>query len=150
MRVLTVCVLALAIAIASGTPAFATQTDADAAIKARKAALQQIKGSFKAINSKDATAEDIAKNATALKEHSRKPWEHFGDGTDKGVAEKTEATAVIWSDPEGFKTAQDVFVAEVDKLAAITAQPGYDMAAAKAQAQAVGGACQSCHKKYKN
>jgi cytochrome c556 len=69
----------------------------------------------------------------------------FPPGSDHG--DNTKALPAIWSDPAGFHSAADHFVAEANKLAMLAKAD--DAAAIPAQAKAVGEACLACHKKFK-
>ena len=53
----------------------------------------------------------------------------------------------IWSDAKGFQAAADALHVQTTKLAGLA--DGGDVAALKAQAMAVGGACKSCLEAYR-
>ena len=59
----------------------------------------------------------------------------------------TAGKAEIWSDAKGFQAAADALHVQTTKLAGLA--DGGDVAALKAQAAAVGGACKSCHDAYR-
>ena len=53
----------------------------------------------------------------------------------------------VWSDAKGFAAAAQALKAQTGKLASLT--DGGDVAALKAQAQALGPACKACHDVYR-
>ena len=72
-------------------------------------------------------------------------WFPAGSGPEAGI--KTRAKAEIWSENAGFVTAAKGLETESGKLASIAA--GGDLDAIKAQVKATGGACGTCHNKYR-
>lgn len=71
----------------------------------------------------------------------------FPAGTGVGSGAKTDAKAEIWSDPQTFAAAATRLQTETAKLQTLAA--GGDVAAAKAQVMATGGACKNCHDKFR-
>lgn len=72
-------------------------------------------------------------------------WFPEGTSTESGV--ETEALPVIWEEPEDFTDkAQDLETAVMGLRAALESG---DSEAIGAAVQSVGGACQSCHKKFR-
>lgn len=72
-------------------------------------------------------------------------WFPAGSGAETGL--KTKAKAVIWSDPAGFKAAQDRLAQEAALMSKVV-ETG-DAAAMQKQAKALGQACAACHQKYR-
>jgi cytochrome c556 len=72
-------------------------------------------------------------------------WFPKGTGPEAGV--KTGAKSAIWTDPKGFAAAIQKLQAETGKLQQV-ASAG-DLSAIKAQVQPTGGACKSCHDKFR-
>jgi len=72
-------------------------------------------------------------------------WFPKGSGPEAGV--KTAAKAEIWTDAAGFAAAASKLADETAKLQQVAA--GGDIEAMRAQARAVGGACNTCHDKYR-
>jgi len=69
--------------------------------------------------------------------------EAFAKGTESGT-EKTGALPAIWTDAEGWKSANDAWVAAATKLRAAT-----DEASFKGAFPAFGAACKGCHEKFR-
>lgn len=130
------------IATLSATLAFA------GAIEDRQAGMKQVGkaiGAFADI-AKGKTAYDAAvvkTNADSMLEGMKKAFSNFTAGSEKGPPE-TYAKAEIWSDPEGFKAAEDKALAAVEAMAATTDEAGFKTALA-----GLGDACKGCHTKYR-
>lgn len=89
-------------------------------------------------------ADVVARNAAFLDALSQMPWDGFTEDT-KG--EKSRAGAEIYSNPAGFKAAQDNFRGAVTKLVG-AAKSGE--APAKAAIAEVLNNCNSCHKQFRS
>jgi len=89
-------------------------------------------------------AKIAARNAGFLSALSQMPWDGF-DASTSGV--KSEALPAIWKDSAKFKSAQDLLVSNVAKLA--DAAKGGDEAAIKTASAAVGKACGGCHDNFR-
>ena len=87
---------------------------------------------------------EAAKKIAALAPDIPK-WFPKGSGPESGV--KTLAKADIWAKPDDFKAAADKLTVEANKLVQVAATG--DAAAITDQAKAVGGACQACHKPFR-
>jgi cytochrome c556 len=85
----------------------------------------------------------VKTNAEIIKQDFVKAFASFPPGSDKGPPE-TYAKPEIWSDPEGFKAAQERALKAVDALAATTDEAGFKTAMA-----GLGDACGGCHTKYR-
>jgi cytochrome c556 len=85
----------------------------------------------------------VKTNAQIIRGDFVKAFASFPAGSEKGPPE-TYAKAEIWSDPEGFKAAQDAALKAVDALAATSDEAGFKTAMA-----GLGKACMSCHEKYR-
>lgn len=75
-------------------------------------------------------------------------WLGLGAAVALPEQAKTEARMEVWTDPARFKAAHHAFVLEADRLwqAAQTAK----MPVIAERFQALGKACESCHKKFKD
>jgi cytochrome c556 len=71
-------------------------------------------------------------------------WLGFAPGTDKALP--TRANPKIWSDPEGFKAAQERLIAALKKLPAGTG----DAASLKTALTDLSGACKNCHDNFRD
>jgi cytochrome c556 len=85
----------------------------------------------------------VKKNADIIHEDFVKAFASFPPGSEKGPPE-TYAKAEIWSDPDGFKAAQDKAMKAVETLAATTDEAGF-----KTALGGLGDACKGCHEKYR-
>jgi cytochrome c556 len=88
-------------------------------------------------------AATVKTNADMILEGWKKAFANFTPGSDKGPPE-TYAKAEIWSDPDGFKAAQDNAMKALATLAATT-----DEASFKTALGGLGNACKGCHDKYR-
>ncbi|MDB5809750.1 MAG: cytochrome c [Betaproteobacteria bacterium] len=86
----------------------------------------------------------VARNAGYLDALSRMAWDGFNPNT-KDV--KSAALPAVYSDTAKFKEAQDHFISEASKLAAVSKSG--DEAAVKAQIGAVGKTCGGCHENFR-
>jgi cytochrome c556 len=71
----------------------------------------------------------------------------FPEGSGPGHGFKTQAKAEIWQKPDEFKKDAAAFVAQADKLNAVTASGV--MGDIGAQTKALGGACKTCHEAFR-
>ena len=85
----------------------------------------------------------VKTNADTIRQDFAKAFASFPPGSDKGPPQ-TYAKAEIWSDPAGFKAAQDQALKAVEALAATT-----DEASFKSALGGLGDACKNCHEKYR-
>ena len=131
--------------------ATAPTTPGGKAVIARQAHYKELNVSVRAINeqlrSETPDKAAIAANAGKMKALGADlpSWFPKGSGPEAGV--KTAAKAEIWTDAEGFAAAATKLQAETAKLADVAAAG--DMDAIKAQVRATGGACKTCHDKYR-
>ena len=132
-------------------PAAAPTTPGGKAVVARQAHFKELNVAFRAITeqlrSETPDKAAIAANAGKLRALGADlpSWFPKGSGPEAGV--KTAAKAEIWTDAEGFAAAATKLQAETAKLADVAAAG--DMDAIKAQVRATGGACKTCHDKYR-
>ena len=91
-------------------------------------------------------AKTAADNADVVLMLSRLPWVGFGPETN-GVG-KTEAKAVVWTDPAKFKDLSEKMQAEVVKLQA--ASRTGDPEALKTAYRSTSNACKACHDNFTN
>ncbi|MDI1244248.1 MAG: cytochrome c, partial [Rhodoferax sp.] len=88
---------------------------------------------------------DFMANALALQELSKQPWVYF---TADGNYPPTRAKAEVWSQAGEFKQAQDNFLANVNKLVAVSGSA--DLPAIRASVEAVQKDCKSCHDQFRS
>jgi len=142
--------LALAIGLAAGGTALAA-VDAAKVEHDRHENFHKIGAAFKVVNDQlKADKPDtgaIAAQAHIVRELAPQipTWFPAGSGPESGV--KTRAKPEIWSDKAGFAAAAKGLEAESAKLETI-ARAG-DLEAVKIQVKAVGGACKTCHDKFR-
>lgn len=141
----------IAAALAVGGPAAMAQSAGAKAATARKENFKQIGAAFKAIRDE---ATQGSPNAAVVQANASKlntlagqlpSWFPAGSGAESGV--KTDAKPGVWTDAAGFSAAAKSFQGEAAKFQQL-ALAG-DMNAVKAQTRAVGGACKTCHDKYR-
>jgi cytochrome c556 len=117
------------------------------AIKYRQGAFQIIKAHFSALQpvvkgqvpyNKEAVIADVA----VLDVVAKLPWSAFGAGTEGG-----DANDDIWLDEEGFKKAQQNFLATLAPLTA--AADSGDLNKLKAAFAKTGASCKSCHDAFR-
>lgn len=117
-------------------------------IEDRQAGMKQVgkaMGAFAGIAKGEAAydAAVVKTNADSMLEGFKKAFANFTPGSEKGPPE-TYAKAEIWSDPTGFKAAQDAALKAVDAMAATTDEAGF-----KTALGGLGEACKGCHTKFR-
>jgi cytochrome c556 len=143
--------IACAILSFSAATTLAQPSPPSDAIAARKAQFHGIGAAFKAVMDelkKDApdkavlaaSADKIAANLKAVRTL-------FPDGSGPAPGVKTHARPEIWTDRAEFDRLNLAATNQAGVFGA--AARGGDMAAIQAQAKALGGACQSCHQKFR-
>lgn len=141
---------AAAMGLAVALPAAAQWQKPEDAIKYRQSVLTVIANHFGRIGAMaqgrvpfDAKA--AAENAAIVSDLAKLPWAAFGEGTDKGMPNRSKPE--IWKDAAKFKTASEKMIAEVAKLDAAAKSGNLD--AIKAAAGGVGGTCKGCHDDFR-
>lgn len=150
MKTILAAAVAAALTFAAAAPALGQSAGAKAA-QAREANFKQLGGAAKAIN--DALKADTPDlsliRANALKADQLAAqlgtWFPRGSGAESGV--EVETRPEIWSDAAGFAAEARALKVETAKLAQLSA--GGDVDGLKTQTRAVGGACKSCHDKFR-
>jgi len=138
------------IVLVAGAAMGAAISGADTA-KAREGNMKALGGAAKALGDqlKSGTPDAAIVKAQAAKvaqlADAMPTWFPKGSGPASGV--KTRALPAIWTDGAGFAAAQHAFAVEAGKLNSLAAAG--DMAGVGAQMRNVGGACKSCHDKYR-
>jgi cytochrome c556 len=117
-------------------------------IEDRQAGMKQVgkaMGAFAGIAKGEAAydAAVVKTNADSMLEGWKKAFANFTPGSEKGPPE-TYAKAEIWSDPEGFKAAEDTAFKALDAMAATTDEAGF-----KTALGGLGEACKGCHTKFR-
>ena len=90
-------------------------------------------------------AAEFARRAQRVAQLAPMTDEAFPAGSDVGAT--TDAKPEIWSNLDDFNAKRADLIREADALAAVA--EGSDLAAIKTQFGKTGGACKSCHDKYK-
>jgi cytochrome c556 len=120
-------------------------------IEGRQAALRDIGAAFKNLNDELKHSQPslplIRQNANQIDDLVKQQRFWFPPGTGPETEIEMKAKAAIWKQPADFKAGQAALAEQAAKLAKIAA--GQDLAAIKAQTQALGRACKSCHDKYR-
>ncbi len=129
------------------TPSMAQFAKAKDAVNYRESAMTLIGSHFgrmAPVAKKEAPydKEKIKENVALLNTLAALPWAAYGKGTEGGRA-KPE----VWSDPQGFKQAQDTFKTGLGKLT-VAADAG-DFDAFRVAFGEVGKSCKSCHDSYR-
>jgi cytochrome c556 len=136
---------ALGLAVVSvGGLAFA-QADA---IKARKDGFQVFRvsaGAIKKVVDDNGPASAAVAPAEAIASQAARQLQHFPAGSDKG---DTKAKPEIWANMAQFEGYMKDLEAKATAVA--TAAKAGDIAAVKAGFGAMGGACGTCHKAFRN
>lgn len=144
-------VLGLALSFAAVGGAALAAVDAGKVISTRIDNYKKIGKAFKDINDglkADAPdAKAIAAQAKVIKDLSGHIPSWFPKGTGPEAGVKTRAKAEIWSDWATFAAAAKGLQTESAKLETIA--KGGDIDAIKGQVKATGGACKTCHDKFR-
>jgi cytochrome c556 len=121
------------------------------AIAKRQENLKAIGGAFKAINDelkKDAPdTKAIAASAGKMNALSKTTFTLFPKGTGIASGAKTHAKDEIWADQAAFAAAAQGLQTETAKLQTVALTGNLD--GIKAQVKATGGACKTCHTKFR-
>lgn len=88
-------------------------------------------------------AEQIKANVAVLSVLAKLPWAGFAAAGSEGGDAKDD----VWLDPEGFKQAEDDFLAAMDKLS-VAADSG-DFDAFRVAFGNTGKSCKACHDAYR-
>lgn len=132
-------------------PNVAANAEAQASIRARQTHYKQIGAAMKGLNDQlKASNPDIAAiqaHAARMEEYAPQiaGWFPTGSGAEAGL--KTRAKEEIWSDPEGFRRAAELFVARAQSFNRI-AQEGR-IEPIRAALPELGAACKACHDDYR-
>lgn len=139
------CASLFALTAAAQTVQFAKPEDA---VKYRQGAFQLIRAHFSNLQpvvrgqvpyDKAAVAADVY----VLDVVAKLPWAAFAEGTKGGAAKDN-----VWSDPAGFKKAQEAFLASLGPLTK-AADEG-DLDKLRAAFAKTGASCKACHDTYRN
>ena len=117
-------------------------------IEARHEAMKKIGDAMKAMagivrNQMPFSAQTVQSQAATVVENLEKASALFPPGSDKGDTE-TAAKAEIWTDPHGFAEAMKAAEAAATELQQVTKEDEFRPALGK-----LGGACKSCHERYR-
>ncbi len=143
--------VALATAVAATAAPSQTAVNAAESIKARQSHYKEIGAAFKGVRDELGKPKpDVAviqKNAKVMEAYAPQINGWFPVGTGSGAGLKTAARAEIWSDPKGFSEQVQNFTAQTKRFNA-AAQSG-DLNEIKTAVATLGGACKSCHDRFK-
>lgn len=138
---------ALVLTAAFASPASAQFAKPKDAIKYREAAMTLMASHFGRMGpvaKKEAPfdAAKIRENMAVLNVLAALPWTAFGEGTQGG-----ESKDAVWSDPQGFKKAEDEFHGAMKQLNKAVDAGDFD--AFRVAFGTVGKSCKSCHDSYR-
>lgn len=140
-------VLAVTAPFITGTATAQFFAKAEDAIKYRQGAFQMIRAHFAALQPvvRGQVPYDkarVAADVSVLNVISTLPWQAFGPGTEGGGA-----LEVIWSDTNGFKAAEDKFLASLKPLTAAAQEGNLDKL--RAAFVETGASCKACHDSFR-
>jgi cytochrome c556 len=125
--------------------------DPQPVIEGRQAALRDIGAAYKNINDEFKRSQPslavIRQNANQIDDLAKQQKFWFPKGTGPETEIEMKAKPAIWKQPAEFKAGQAAMAEQAAKLAKVAA--GQDLAAIKAQSQALGRSCKSCHDKFR-
>jgi cytochrome c556 len=129
----------------------AEESDPEVVVHGRRANLRDLGAAFKTVMDevkKPAPAVAAIKQAAhQIQDLSQQQRFWFPPGTGPQPDVETYAKPEIWQQPEKFKAAQEAFVREAAKLAALVDANQADQL--KAQARTLGETCAGCHKPFR-
>jgi len=141
----------VAVAVAAVVAAGAAAADALSVLQARQAHYKEIGKAAKALGEQLKSGapslpvvQAAAKQIDALAPQVPS-WFPAGSGPAAGV--KTQAKAEIWAKPDEFKHDAATFAEAAHKLDLVAASG--DLGAIRAQAQAMGQTCKTCHEAFR-
>lgn len=140
-------VLAVALGLAVATAGGYASAQEDA-IKARKDGFQVFRvsmGAVKKVVDDNGPASAAVAPAEAIAAQAGKQLQHFPAGSDKG---NTKAKPEIWASWAQFEASMKDL--ESKAAATVTAAKAGNMDGVKAGFAAMGGACGTCHKSFRN
>jgi cytochrome c556 len=141
----------IAVAMVVSGPLRADPVSPEAAIKIRVEGFRELGAAFKAVHDalQGSSPQTILLQMSARQivqsSHDIYGWFPAGSGPESGL--KTKAKAEIWSDPAGFKKAQDGLAAEATAFQAAAASNNIDII--QSEAAKLGQACKSCHEQFR-
>jgi cytochrome c556 len=137
----------LFISLALPAPVIAGASDA---IASRIAAYRELGVAFKNLNDElrgpKPSSYVLQYSARKIRGMADRQYELFPKGTG-AEAGKSKALAAIWSDPAGFRKAQDNFTAKAKLFA--TASAGGNVGQIRLAAKELGRACSACHRQFR-
>ena len=147
-------ILGLSILVVLSSAGFALaqeEFDPEPIIEGRQAALRDIGAAFKNINDEFKKSQPslgvIRQYANQIDDFAKQQKFWFPPGTGPETEIEMKAKAEIWKQPAEFKAGQAAMAENAAKLTKVVA--GQDIAAIKAQVQALGRTCKSCHDKFR-
>ncbi|MFN3946029.1 MAG: c-type cytochrome [Allosphingosinicella sp.] len=132
-------------------PNVAVNAAAQESIRARQTHYKQIGAAMKGINDQlKSGAPDVAAiqgHAARIAEYAPQieGWFPQGSGSEAGL--KTRAAAEIWSDPDGFREAAQLFVARAESFNRVAQEGSLD--AIRAALPQLGDSCKTCHDRFR-
>jgi cytochrome c556 len=143
--------LGICIAVGAGVVLADEEFDPRPVIEGRQSALREIGAAFKAITDElkkpTPSLPSIRYNARQIDELTKQQNFWFPAGTGPESDLETAARPEIWKQPAEFKAQQVALGERAAQLAKVAA--GSDVAAIKAQWQALGKTCKSCHERFR-
>jgi cytochrome c556 len=120
-------------------------------VRTRVDGLRELGASFKAVNDglRSSSPQTMLIRISARQIHKASQemygWFPAGSGPQPGI--KTAAKPEIWTNPAGFRRAQDAFAAQAAALQ--TAANSGNVDAIRTAARRLGGTCKSCHDQFR-
>lgn len=140
--------LAVILVCALSSPVLAQNADA---IRTRINSYKQLGASFKTVNDLlrrgDISIPALPQAAQRVANAAKQQYRWFPSSSRAAPGTRTAALPEIWSKAAEFKAAQDSFAKEAALLANLAGKG--DAAAIRSQAKRVGGACKSCHDRFR-
>lgn len=117
-------------------------------VKTRMDGFSQSRDNLKAIKFafKKGNADDIAKNAEAIRAWSAEMIDYFPEGSNQ---KPSEALDVIWQDFEGFTLAAKASEDAASRLKSLAEMTPDDKAALVTAIKDLAASCSSCHRQYR-
>jgi cytochrome c556 len=120
-------------------------------VRARIERFREIGTAFKTINDELKKPQPLkimlTTSSSTIRSASREAQPMFPQGTDASAGVKTKAKAEIWSRRSEFDAKYARLLTEADKMNLATKSG--DLNVMRAQAKALGAACQDCHRAFR-
>lgn len=120
-------------------------------VRARLDSYRELGASFKNVNDelrgKNPQPMVLQLSARQIRNVATQQYNWFPAGSGPQAGLKTKALPAIWSNPAGFKAAQDAYARQATAFNAAVASK--DVAKMRVAAKSLGATCASCHKQFR-